>query len=268
MDKVVASAAEAVADIQDGATLSVGGFGLCGVPSVLIDALLDAGVRDLQAVSNNCGVDEWGLGRLLMEKRLRRMISSYVGENKEFARQYLSGELEVELTPQGTLAERMRAGGSGIPAFFTATGVGTQVAEGGLPWKYDDAGNVIVASPPKEVRTFSTAEGEKQFVLEDAIVADFGLVRAWKGDRHGNLVFRQSARNFNPLAAMCGRVTIAEVEHLVEPGELDPDSVHTPGVYVQRVLALTPEQAAEKRIEKRTLRDASSLGSSGQAVRS
>ncbi len=256
MDKVVASAAEAVADVQDGATLSVGGFGLCGVPSVLIDAVLDAGVEDLEAVSNNCGVDEWGLGRLLMAKRLRRMISSYVGENKEFARQYLSGELEVELTPQGTLAVRMRAGGSGIPAFFTATGVGTQVAEGGLPWRYDDAGNVVVASPPKEVRTFPTAEGEKQFVLENAIVADFGLVRAWKGDRHGNLVFRQSARNFNPLAAMCGRITIAEVEQLVEPGELDPDSVHTPGVYVQRVLPLTPEQAADKRIEKRTVRAA------------
>ncbi len=254
MDKVVGSAAEAVADIPDGATLSVGGFGLCGVPSVLIDALLDAGTKDLEAVSNNCGVDEWGLGRLLFAKRIRRMISSYVGENKEFARQYLSGELEVELTPQGTLAERMRAGGSGIPAFFTATGVGTQVAEGGLPWKYDDSGNVIVASPPKEVRTFETAEGEKQFVLEDAIVADFGLVRAWKGDRHGNLVFRQSARNFNPLAAMCGRVTIAEVEELVEPGELGPDDVHTPGVYVQRVLPLTAEQAADKRIEKRTVR--------------
>ena len=229
MDKVVASAAEAVADIPDGATLSVGGFGLCGVPSVLIDAVLDAGVKDLEAVSNNCGVDEWGLGRLLMAKRLRRMISSYVGENKEFARQYLAGELEVELTPQGTLAERMRAGGSGIPAFFTATGVGTQVAEGGLPWRYDDAGNVVVASPPKEVRTFATAEGEKQYVLEEAIVADFGLVRAWKGDRHGNLVFRYSARNFNPLAAMCGRVTIAEVEELVEPGELEPNDVHTPG---------------------------------------
>ena len=154
MDKVVASAAEAVADVPDGATLAVGGFGLCGVPSVLIDALLEAGTADLEAVSNNCGVDEWGLGRLLMEKRLRRMISSYVGENKEFARQYLSGELEVELTPQGTLAERMRAGGSGIPAFFTATGGGTQVAEGGLPWRYDDSGNVVVASPPKETRDF------------------------------------------------------------------------------------------------------------------
>jgi 3-oxoacid CoA-transferase subunit A len=181
------------------------------------------------------------------------MISSYVGENKEFARQYLAGELEVELTPQGTLAERMRAGGSGIPAFFTATGVGTQVAEGGLPWRYDDAGNVAVASPAKEVRVFATAEGEKEFVLEEALVADFGLVRAWKGDRHGNLIYRDSARNFNPLAAMCGRVTIAEVEHLVEPGELDPNDVHTPGVYVQRVVELTEEQAADKRIEKRTV---------------
>jgi 3-oxoacid CoA-transferase subunit A len=252
VDKVVGSAAEAVADIPDGATLAVGGFGLCGIPSVLIEALLEAGTRDLEAVSNNCGVDDWGLGRLLMEKRLRRMVASYVGENKEFARQYLAGELEVELTPQGTLAERMRAGGSGIPAFFTATGVGTQVAEGGLPWRYDADGNVVVSSPPKEVRTFTTAEGEKQFVMEKAIVADFGLVRAWKGDRHGNLVYRDSARNFNPLAAMCGRLTIAEVEELVEPGELAPNNVHTPGVFVQRVVALTPEQAADKRIEKRT----------------
>lgn len=264
MDKVVASAEEAVADIPDGATVSVGGFGLCGIPSVLIDALLAQGATDLEAVSNNCGVDEWGLGRLLFARRLRRMVSSYVGENKEFARQYLSGELEVELTPQGTLAERMRAGGSGIPAFYTATGVGTQVADGGLPWRYDDTGAVVVASPPKEVRSF----GGRDYVLEEAIVADFGLVRAWKGDRHGNLIYRDSARNFNPLAAMCGRTTIAEVEELVEPGELDPNAIHTPGVFVQRVVALTPEQAADKRIEKRTVRDASSLGSAGQAVTS
>jgi 3-oxoacid CoA-transferase subunit A len=257
VDKVVTSAADAVADIPDGATLAVGGFGLCGIPSVLIQALLDAGTTDLEAVSNNCGVDDWGLGLLLGERRIRRMVSSYVGENKEFARQYLSGELEVELTPQGTLAERMRAGGSGIPAFFTATGVGTQVAEGGLPWRYDDAGNVVVASPPKHTQVFETPEGEKEYVLEHAIVADFGLVRAWKGDRHGNLVFHDSARNFNPLAAMCGRVTIAEVEELVEPGELDPNDIHTPGVYVQRVVALTPEQAADKRIEKRTVQPAS-----------
>jgi len=250
MHKVVGSAAEAVADIADGATLSVGGFGLCGIPSVLIRAVLDAGVRDLEVVSNNAGVDDWGLGVLLGAHRLRRIVASYVGENKEFARQYLAGELEVELTPQGTLAERMRAGGSGIPAFFTVTGAGTQVADGGLPWKYDSDGSVLVASPPKETRVF----GGREHVLEEAIVADFGLVRAWKGDRHGNLVFRRAARNFNPLAAMCGRVTIAEVEELVEPGEIDPDDVHTPGVYVHRVVALTPEQAAEKRIEKRTVR--------------
>jgi 3-oxoacid CoA-transferase subunit A len=250
MDKVVSSAAAAVADIQSGATLSVGGFGLCGVPAVLIDALLQHGADDLEVVSNNCGVDEWGLGRLLHAKRLRRMVSSYVGENREFERQYLSGELEVELTPQGTLAERMRAGGSGIPAFFTATGVGTQVAEGGLPWRYDDAGGILLASPAKEVRSFDGYD----YVLERAIVTDFGLVRAWKGDRHGNLVYRDSARNFNPLAAMCARTTIAEVEELVEPGELDPNGVHTPGVFVQRVVALTLEQAAEKRIERRTVR--------------
>src|SRR3954447_2979182 len=254
MDKVVPSAAQAVADIPDGASLAVGGFGLCGIPSVLIGALLEAGTTDLEAVSNNCGVDDWGLGRLLAEKRLRRMVASYVGENKEFARQYLSGELEVELTPQGTLAERMRAGGSGIPAFFTATGVGTQVAEGGLPWRYDASGEVVVASPPKQTQTFETAEGPKEFVLERAIVADFGLVRAWRGDRHGNLVFRDSARNFNNLAAMCGRTTIAEVEELVEPGEIPPAQVHTPGVFVHRVVALSPEQAADKRIEKRTVR--------------
>ena len=255
MDKVVAGAAEAVADIPDGASLAVGGFGLCGIPSVLIGALLEAGTGDLEAVSNNCGVDDWGLGRLLHAKRIRRMVSSYVGENKEFARQYLSGELEVELTPQGTLAERLRAGGSGIPAFYTATGVGTQVAEGGLPWRYAEDGTVAVSSPPKDVRSFETAEGARQFVLEEAIVCDFGLVRAWKGDRHGNLVYRRSARNFNPLAAMAGRVTIAEVEELVEPGELDPDAIHTPGVFVQRVLPLTPDQAADKRIERRTTRN-------------
>src|SRR3712207_5759247 len=174
MDKVVASAAEAVADIADGSTLAVGGFGLCGVPSVLIAALLEAGVGDLEAVSNNAGVDEWGLGMLLGAGRLRRMIASYVGENKEFARQYLAGELEVELTPQGTLAERMRAGGSGIPAFFTATGGGTQVAEGGLPWRYDANGEVVVSSPPKETRDFVVDGEPREFVLEEAIVADFG----------------------------------------------------------------------------------------------
>ena len=254
VDKVVASAAEAVADIGSGSSLAVGGFGLCGIPSVLIKALLDAGVTDLEAVSNNCGVDDWGLGMLLLDKRIRRMVSSYVGENKEFERQYLSGELEVELTPQGTLAERLRAGGAGIPAFYTVTGVGTQVADGGLPWRYDSEGNVVTASPPKETKAFDTAEGPKDFVLERAIITDFGLIRAWRGDRHGNLVFRDSARNFNPLCAMAGRVTIAEVEELVEPGDLTPNDVHLPGVYVQRVVPLTPGQAADKRIEKRTVR--------------
>ncbi|KRB76340.1 succinyl-CoA--3-ketoacid-CoA transferase [Nocardioides sp. Root190] len=254
MDKVFHSAADAVADIPDGATLTVGGFGLCGIPSVLIGSLLDAGVRDLEVVSNNAGVDDWGLGLLLAAGRLRRVVASYVGENKEFARQYLSGELEVELTPQGTLAERMRAGGSGIAAFYTRTGVGTQVAEGGLPWRYGDAGNIVKTSPQKPVMVFETQDGEREFVMEEAITSDFGLVRAWKGDRHGNLVFRQSARNFNPLAAMAGRITVAEVEELVEPGEIAPDDVHLPGVYVHRVVPLTPEQAADKRIEKRTVR--------------
>ena len=263
MDKVVSSAAEAVADIADGASLAVGGFGLCGVPSVLIAALLDRGAKDLEVVSNNCGVDDWGLGLLLHAHRLRRMVSSYVGENKEFARQYLSGELEVELTPQGTLAERLRAGGSGIPGFYTVTGVGTQVAEGGLPWRYDSSGGVAVASPPKETKSFEVDGEEREFVLERAIATDFGLVRAWRGDRHGNLVFRDSARNFNPLCAMAGRVTIAEVEELVEPGELDPNSVHTPGVFVHRVVPLTPEQAADKRIEKRTVRPRARTGEAG-----
>jgi 3-oxoacid CoA-transferase subunit A len=251
VDKVVQSAAEAVADIGSGSSLAVGGFGLCGVPSVLIQALLDAGVTDLDAVSNNCGVDDWGLGLLLAEKRIRKMTSSYVGENKEFERQFLSGELEVELTPQGTLAEKLRAGGSGIAAFFTQTGVGTQVAEGGLPRRYDGAGGVSVASPQKEVREFDTARGSREFVLEDAITTDFALIHALRGDRHGNLVFNKAARNFSPLAAMAGRVCIAQVEELVEPGEIDPDQVHLPGVYVSRIIEVGPN--IEKRIEKRTV---------------
>jgi len=250
MDKVVQDAGDAVADIGDDASLAVGGFGLCGIPSVLIQALLAKGVTGLSVTSNNCGVDDWGLGLLLREKRIARMTSSYVGENKEFARQYLSGELEVELTPQGTLAERLRAGGAGIPAFYTRTGVGTQVADGGVPWRYDDAGNVAISSPAKEVREFDGLD----YVLEHAIVCDFGLVRAWKGDRHGNLVFRDSAQNFNPLCAMSGRVSIAEVEELVEPGEIAPGEVHLPGIFVQRVVPLTAEQAADKRIERRTVR--------------
>jgi 3-oxoacid CoA-transferase subunit A len=251
IDKVYAGPEDAVADIEDGASLAVGGFGLCGIPTVLIAALLAKGVSGLQVVSNNCGVDDWGLGLLLREHRIARMTSSYVGENKEFERQFLSGELEVELTPQGTLAERLRAGGSGIPAFYTATGVGTQVAEGGLPWRYAPDGTTALASPAKETRVF----GGRPYVLEEAIVCDVALVRAARGDRHGNLVFARSGRNFNPLCAMAGRLTIAEVEQLVEPGELDPDQVHLPGVFVQRVVELTAEQATRKDIEKRTTRE-------------
>lgn len=249
MDKVMSSAAAAVADIPSGARLAVGGFGLCGIPAVLINALLEAQVDGLEVVSNNAGVDDWGLGLLLGAGRLRRVVASYVGENKEFARQYLAGELEVELTPQGTLAERMRAGGSGIAAFYTRTGVGTQVPEGGMPWKYAADGSVEIASPAKPTEFFDGQE----YVQERAIVADFALVRAAKGDRHGNLVFKDAARNFNPLAAMCGRVTIVEVEELVEPGEIGPNDVQLPGVYVHRVVALTPAQANDKRIEKRTV---------------
>jgi len=249
LDKVVGSAADAVADIPSGATIAVGGFGLNGIPTVLIQALLEQGADDLRVVSNNCGVDEWGLGVLLFAKRISRMTSSYVGENKEFERQYLHGELEVELIPQGTLAERLRAGGAGIPAFYTPAGVGTQVAEGGMPWKYAEDGSIALPSPPKETRKFDGRE----YVLERGIVTDFALVRASVGDRHGNLVFDKATRNFNPLAATAGRITIAEVEHLVEPGELDPQQVHLPGVFVQRVVALTPEQAADKRIERRTI---------------
>ncbi|MCW2915437.1 MAG: 3-oxoacid CoA-transferase, subunit [Actinomycetia bacterium] len=251
MDKVVSSAAEAVADIGDGSSIAVGGFGLCGVPAVLIDALYGQGTGGLRVVSNNCGVDGQGLGVLLAAGRIGRVTGSYVGENKEFARRYLGGDLEVELVPQGTMSERLRAGGCGIPAFFTPAGVGTLVAEGGLPWRYAPDGSVAVASPPKEVREF----GGREYVLEEAIITDFALVRAAKGDRHGNLVFAKSARNFNPLCAMAGRVTVAEVEELVEPGVLDPDEIHVPGVFVQRVVELTPEQAADKRIEKRTVSD-------------
>jgi 3-oxoacid CoA-transferase subunit A len=247
VDKVVGSAAEAVADVSSGSSLAVGGFGLCGVPSALIAALLESGVDDLETVSNNCGVDQWGLGMLLMAKRIRRTTGSYVGENKEFARQFLAGELEVELTPQGTLAERLRAGGAGIPAFFTPAGVGTQVAEGGLPLRYDGSGGIALASKPKETREF---DGQT-YVLEHAIRTDFALVHAQYGDRHGNLVYARSAANFNPLCATAGRVTIAEVEQLVEPGELDPAQVHTPGIFVQRVVHV-PD--VEKRIEKRTVR--------------
>ena len=230
IDKVVPSAEEAVRDVADGALLVVGGFGLCGIPENLINALVDRGVGNLTCVSNNAGVDDWGLGLLLRTKQIRKMVSSYVGENSEFERQFLAKELEVEFVPQGTLAERMRAGGSGIPAFFTPAGYGTIVAEG------------------KETREFDG----KMYVLERGIVGDFSLVAAWKGDRLGNLVYRKTARNFNPMAATAGRICIAEVEELVEPGELEPDCVHTPGIFVHRVVVAK----RQKRIEQRTVRNA------------
>jgi 3-oxoacid CoA-transferase subunit A len=254
VDKRVGSAAEAVADIPSGASVAVGGFGLNGVPIELIRALLAGEVTDLEVVSNNCGVDGWGLGLLLAEGRIRRVIGSYVGENKEFARQYLGGELEVELTPQGTLAERLRAGGVGIPAFYTASGVGTMVSEGGLPWRYGADGDVVVASPAKPTARFDVLGVPTEYVLETAIRTDFALVRAAKADSLGNLVFEKSSRNFNPLVAMAGRITIAEVDEVVEPGAIDPDAVHLPGIYVDRVVQLTAEQARDLPIEKRTVR--------------
>ncbi len=247
MEKVYASCADAVADIPHGASLAVGGFGLNGIPHNLIGALLEQGATGLITVSNNCGVDGWGLGVLLDHKRIARTTGSYVGENKEFERQYLSGELEVELCPQGTLAERLRAGGCGIPAFYTAAGDGTMVADGGLPWQYAADGSVAIASPKKETRHFNGRE----YVLERGIVCDFALVRASIGDRAGNLVFHAATRNFNPLCAMAGRITIAEVERLVEPGEIVPEDVHLPGIFVQRVVAVG---AQGKRIERVTTR--------------
>ena len=250
MDKTVSTAAAAVADIPDSARLAVGGFGLCGIPSALIAALLAQGTTDLDVVSNNCGVDDWGLGLLLNQRRIRRMTSSYVGENKEFERQFLSGELEVELVPQGTLAERLRAGGAGIPAFFTPAGVGTQVADGGLPWRYDGSGGIEVASPAKETREFDGLT----YVMERGITADFALVRASLADTQGNCVFDKSTRNFNPLAAMAGRITIVEAERVVAPGEIDPATVHLPGIFVQRVLPLGRDDVTAKRIERRTVR--------------
>ncbi|PTA69682.1 CoA transferase subunit A [Deinococcus arcticus] len=230
MNKVYSDARAALADVvQNGQTIAVGGFGLCGIPEQLILALRDTGARELTAVSNNAGVDGWGLGLLLETRQIRKMISSYVGENKEFERQFLAGELELEFTPQGTLAERLRAGGAGIPGFYTKTGVGTVVADG------------------KEHKDF---DGET-YILERGIRADVALVKAWKGDRAGNLVYRKTARNFNPMAATCGRVTVAEVEELVDIGQLDPDEVDTPGIFVQRVVH---NPTPEKRIEQRTTR--------------
>lgn len=253
MDKVVESAADAVADIGDGVTLATGGFGVCGIPSVLLKALQLRGSRDITLISNNCGIAGVGNSLLLENRQLSRLIASYVGENKELERQYLYGEVDIELTPQGTLAERLRAGGSGIAGFYTLTGSGTQVADGGLPIRHSATGTVLVASEPKPTRTFTVDGVERDWVLETGLRPDFALVRAWRGDRHGNLIFRKAARNFNPLCAMAAKITIAEVEHLVEPGELDPDEIHLPGIFVQRVLALTPEQAQDKGIERLTV---------------
>ena len=228
--KVFPNAAEALRGlVADDQTLAVGGFGLCGIPEALIEALRDSGVKGLTAISNNAGVDGFGLGMLLATRQIRKMISSYVGENKEFERQFLSGELELEFNPQGTLAERLRAGGAGIPAFFTATGYGTVVAEG------------------KETREFDG----KHYVMETALKADVSLVKAWKADAAGNLVFRKTARNFNPACAMAGKVCVAEVEELVEVGALDPDHIHLPGIYVDRIVV---NPTPEKRIEQRTVR--------------
>ena len=248
IDKTVATAAEAVADISDGASIAVGGFGLSGAPMALIEALLAQGAGELDIVSNNCGVDDWGLGLLLAAGRIRRMTSSYVGETKEFERRYLTGGLDLVLTPQGTLAEKLRAGGAGIAAFYTRTGVGTQVAEGGLPVRHAPDGSVALASPAKEVREFGGAE----YVLEESITTDYALLHAKLADRHGNLVFNKATRQFAPLAAQAGRTVIVQVERLVDAGEIDPDQVHLPGVYVHRVLEVGPD--VEKRIERRTVR--------------
>lgn len=227
MKKIYTSFTEAVSEIKDGSTLMVGGFGLCGIPENLILALVETGVKDLTIISNNCGVDDWGLGLLLKNKQIKKMISSYVGENKEFERQVLSGEIEVELVPQGTLAEKIRAGGAGIPAFYTPAGVGTPIAEG------------------KETRTFNG----KEYLLEEALTADFSLVRASKADKMGNLLYNKTAQNFNPMIAAAGKVTIAEVEEMVETGSIQPDGIHTPGIYVQ-ALILGEQQ---KRIERLTV---------------
>jgi 3-oxoacid CoA-transferase/3-oxoacid CoA-transferase subunit A len=244
---VFPDAKAALKDVPDGATILAGGFGLCGIPENLIAALRELGPKNLTFVSNNCGVDDFGLGILLANKQIAKMISSYVGENKTFERQYLTGELEVELTPQGTLAERLRAGGAGIPAFFTPTGVGTVISEGGLPLKYGEGGKVIKTSEKKEVRQFDG----RDYVMERAITGDFAIVKAWRGDRYGNLQYRHTAMNFNPMCAQAAKITIAEVEELVEVGQLDPDYVHTPGIFVHRIIK---GEKFEKRIERRCVR--------------
>jgi 3-oxoacid CoA-transferase subunit A len=231
MNKVLRGADEAIADLSDGASIMMGGFGVCGIPEHLIAAVVRRGTSGLTVMSNNAGVSDFGIGLLLQRRQVRRMISTYVGENELFEKQFLSGELEVELVPQGTFAERIRAGGAGIPAFFTPTGYGTKAAEG------------------KETRVFDG----RHYVMERGLTADYAFVKAWKGDRFGNLVYRRTTRNFNPMMATAGRITVAEVEHLVEPGELDPDQVHTPGIFVQRLFQGTHY---EKRIEQRTTRDA------------
>ena len=246
MNKVFASAKDAVSDVTSGAVILAGGFGLCGIPENAIRALVELGPRELTFVSNNCGVDDFGLGLLLREKQIKKMISSYVGENKEFERQYLSGELEVELTPQGTLAERIRAGGAGIPAFYTPTGAHTAVSDGGMPVLYASDGTVKRYSEKKEIRTFDGQD----YVLEPAIRGDFAIIKAWKGDRFGNLVYRRTAMNFNAMMATAARTTIAEVEELVEPSALDPEHIHTPGIYVHRIFQ---GERYEKRIERRTV---------------
>lgn len=255
MDKVIKSTADAIRDIKSGNSIAVGGFGLCGVPTALIQALRDGAATDLEIVSNNCGAQGWGLAMLLEARRIRRVVASYFGTNKDFAQQYLSGAIEVELTPQGTLAERLRAGGAGVPAFYTPTGVGTMVAEGGMPLRYHPDGSVALQSAPKEVRTFEIDGELRAFVLERGIQTDYALVRAAKGDRHGNLVFHGAAKNFNPVCAMAGRITIAEVEQLVEPGQLDPDDIHLPGIFVDRVVELSATEVAAKQVEFRTLRN-------------
>jgi 3-oxoacid CoA-transferase subunit A len=251
MNKVFRTCAEAVADIPSGASLAVGGFGLNGIPHNLISALLEQGATGLVTVSNNCGVDGWGLGVLLDHKRIRRTTGSYVGENKEFERQYLTGELEVELVPQGTLAERLRAGGCGIPAFYTPAGVGTLIADGGLPWKHNPDGSVAVPSPKKETRIFDGLE----YVLETGITCDFALVRASVADTAGNLIFDKATRNFNPLCAMAGKTTIVEAERIVPAGHIDPQDVHLPGIFVQRIVEVG---SGGKRIERTTTRKKSS----------
>ncbi|HTE07091.1 MAG TPA: CoA transferase subunit A [Planctomycetota bacterium] len=256
MDKLCADAARAVADIPDGATLMAGGFGLCGIPENLIAALVARGTKDLVVISNNCGVDDFGLGLLLRTRQIRKMVSTYVGENRTFEQQFLGGELEVELVPQGTFAERIRAGGAGIPAFYTPTGYGTQISDGGLPMLYGPGGTVVKASPKKETREF----GGRQYVLEHALTADFAIVKAWKADAAGNLVFRKTSRNFSPMMAAAARFTIAEVEQVVPAGAIDPDHVHVPGIFVQRIV-----QGAryEKRIEQRTTRKPQAVAHGG-----